>query len=145
MFAIVDIETTGGSAANDKITEICILVHDGLTVVDKFTTLIKPQRRIPEYITRITGISNDMVEDAPKFYEVAKRVVELTEGNIFVAHNVNFDYGFIQEEFRSLGYKWERDKLCTVKLSRKLLPRRISYSLGRLCESLRSEERRVGK
>jgi DNA polymerase-3 subunit epsilon len=136
MFTIVDIETTGGSPGRDKITEICILVHDGLTVTDKFSTLINPERSIPEYITRLTGISNDMVMNAPKFYEVAKKIVEMTEGNIFVAHNVNFDYGFIQEEFRSLGYNWTRDKLCTVRLSRKLLPRRISYSLGRLCESI---------
>ncbi|HLG03219.1 MAG TPA: exonuclease domain-containing protein [Bacteroidia bacterium] len=136
MFAIVDIETTGGSAGRDKITEICILVHDGLAVVEKYSTLINPERRIPEYIARMTGISNEMVENAPKFYDVARKIVELTEGNIFVAHNVGFDYGFIQEEFRSLGYKWEREKLCTVRLSRKLLPRRISYSLGRLCESL---------
>jgi DNA polymerase III subunit epsilon len=136
MFAIVDIETTGGSAGRSRITEICILVHDGLTVVDKFSTLINPESRIPEFISRMTGITNDMVENAPKFYEVAKKIVEMTEDKIFVAHNVGFDYGFIQEEFRSLGYKWEREKLCTVKLSRKLLPRRVSYSLGILCESL---------
>lgn len=136
MFTIVDIETTGGSHERDKITEICILVHDGLTVTEKFTTLINPERHIPEYISRMTGITNQMVENAPKFYEVAKKIVEMTEGHIFVAHNVNFDYNFIRQEFRSLGYDWKRDKLCTVRLSRKLLPRRVSYSLGRLCESL---------
>ncbi|HEU4718252.1 MAG TPA: exonuclease domain-containing protein [Bacteroidia bacterium] len=136
MFAIVDIETTGGSPERDRITEICILIHDGLTVVDKFSTLINPERRIPEYITRMTRISDEMVRDAPKFWEVARRIIEMTEGKVFVAHNVNFDYGFIQAEFRSLGYQWKREKLCTVKMSRKLLPRRISYSLGRLCESL---------
>lgn len=136
MFAIVDIETTGGSHERDKITEICILIHDGLTVVDKFSTLINPERHIPEYISRITGITDQMVEKAPKFYEVARKIVEMTEGNIFVAHNVNFDYNFIHNEFKSLGYSWKREKLCTVRLSRKLLPRRVSYSLGRLCESL---------
>jgi DNA polymerase-3 subunit epsilon len=136
MFAIVDIETTGGSHERDRITEIAILVHDGLTVVDSYSTLINPERTIPDYITRITRITNEMVKDAPKFYEVARKIVELTEGKIFVAHNVNFDYGFIEREFRSLGYKWKREKLCTVKLSRKLLPKRVSYSLGRLCESL---------
>lgn len=136
MFAIVDIETTGGSHERDKITEICILIHDGLTVVDKYTTLINPERHIPEYISRMTGITNQMVENAPKFYEVARKIVEMTEGNIFVAHNVNFDYNFIHNEFKSLGYNWKREKLCTVRLSRKLLPRRVSYSLGRLCDSL---------
>src|SRR5882757_581953 len=107
MFAIVDIETTGGSPERgDKITEICILVHDGLTVVDKFSTLLNPERRIPQMISRMTGISDEMVEKAPKFFEVAKKIVEMTEGNIFVAHNVNFDYSFIHAEFKSLGYKW---------------------------------------
>ncbi|HYG49463.1 MAG TPA: exonuclease domain-containing protein, partial [Flavobacteriales bacterium] len=136
MFAIVDIETTGGSAGTSKITEICILVHDGLTVVDKFSTLINPECRIPQYITNLTGITNSMVENAPKFYEVAKQVLDFTRDKIFVAHNVGFDYGFIQAEFASLGYQFKREKLCTVRLSRKLLPKRFSYSLGNLCESL---------
>ncbi|MBI3509950.1 MAG: GIY-YIG nuclease family protein [Bacteroidetes bacterium] len=136
MFAIVDIETTGGRHDRDRITEIAILVHDGLTVTEKYSTLINPECRIPEFITRMTRITNKMVEGAPKFYEVAKKIVEMTEGKIFIAHNVNFDYNFIQREFSSLGYKWKREKLCTVKLSRKLLPKRISYSLGKLCESL---------
>jgi DNA polymerase III subunit epsilon len=136
MFAIVDIETTGGSHERDRITEICILIHDGLSVVDKFTTLIHPERSIPEYITRMTHITNEMVANAPKFYEVARKIVEMTEGHIFVAHNVNFDYNFIQREFKSLGYDWKREKLCTVRLSRKLIPGRVSYCLGRLCETL---------
>lgn len=137
MFCIVDIETTGGSPEQGhKITDICILIHDGLTVVDKFSTLINPERYIPESITRLTGITNEMVEHAPKFYEVAKQIIEITEGKIFVAHNVSFDYNFIRGEYKSLGYNFSREKLCTVKLSRKLLPRRVSYSLGRLCESL---------
>ncbi len=136
MFAIVDIETTGGSYDRDKITEICILVHDGLTVVDKFSTLINPERRIPQMISRLTGITDDMVENAPKFFEVAKKIVEMTEGRVFVAHNVTFDYNFIHAEFKSLGYKWQREKLCTVQLSRKLIPKLPSYSLGKLCDSI---------
>jgi DNA polymerase-3 subunit epsilon len=136
MFAIIDIETTGGSAERDKITEICILIHDGLTVVDKFSTLINPERRIPYNITRITKITDEMVEDAPKFYEVAKKIALMTQGMVFVAHNVSFDYGFVQREFKSLGYNYKREKLCTVKLSRKLIPGKFSYSLGVLCESL---------
>lgn len=134
MFAIIDIETTGGSPQRSKITEICIVLHDGLAVTEVFTTLINPERRIPEHITRLTNITNEMVENAPKFYEVAKKIVELTEGRIFVAHNVAFDYGFVREEFRSLGYKYTREQLCTVKLARKLIPGRKSYSLGNICE-----------
>ena len=136
MFAIIDIETTGGKAEYSKITEICILIHDGLTVVDKFSTLINPECRIPQFITNLTGITNSMVENAPKFYEVAKQILDFTRDKIFVAHNVGFDYGFVQAEFASLGYTFKREKLCTVKLSRKLLPKRKSYSLGNLCESL---------
>jgi len=136
VFAIIDIETTGGKAEYSKITEICILIHDGLTVVDKFSTLINPECRIPQFITNLTGITNSMVENAPKFYEVAKQILDFTRDKIFVAHNVGFDYGFVQAEFASLGYQFKRDKLCTVKLSRKLLPKRVSYSLGNLCESL---------
>lgn len=136
MFAIVDIETTGTSHEHGKITEICILVHDGLTVVDKYSTLINPGCYIPQFITNLTGITNEMVADAPKFYEVAKEILNYTRDKIFVAHNVNFDYHFIRAEFASLGYNFKRETLCTVRLSRKLLPKRVSYSLGNLCESL---------
>ncbi|NVO01926.1 MAG: GIY-YIG nuclease family protein [Bacteroidetes bacterium] len=138
MFAIIDIETCGGKYEfrKGKITEICILVHDGLQVVEKFTTLLNPECRINPFFTSLTGITNEMVADAPKFHEVAKKIIELTEGQIFVAHNVGFDYGFIKEEFAALGYKFKREKLCTVRLARKLLPGRISYSLGHLCASL---------
>lgn len=136
MFTIIDIETTGGSAFGEKITEIAIFVHDGLTVVDEFQTLINPGRTIPPFITRMTGITNEMVADAPKFYEVAKKIVEITEGRIFVAHNSQFDYSFIRNEFKNLGYEFRRDTLCTCKLSRKLLPGYPSYSLGKLAQSL---------
>ncbi|MGZ3902961.1 MAG: exonuclease domain-containing protein [Bacteroidia bacterium] len=138
MFAIIDIETCGGKFEHRKgaITEICILIHDGLQVVDKFTTLVNPQCNISPFYTKLTNITNEMVADAPTFAEIAKKVIEMTEGCIFVAHNVGFDYGFIKDEFASLGYKYKREKLCTVRLSRKLIPGRISYSLGHLCASL---------
>lgn len=138
MFAIIDIETCGGKFNYQKgrITEICIIVHDGLVVVDKFTTLINPECYISPYYTGITNITNDMVRDAPKFHEVAKKIIEMTENCVFVAHNVGFDYNFVKEEFASLGYKYQRETLCTVRLSRKLIPGRISYSLGHLCASL---------
>ena len=138
MFAIVDIETCGGKFEfrKGRITEICIVVHDGLQVVEVFTTLINPECHISHFYSKLTKITDAMVADAPKFHEVARKIIELTEGRIFVAHNVSFDYNFIKEEFASLGYKFKRDKLCTVSLSRKLLPGRISYSLGNLCASL---------
>ena len=138
MFAIVDIETCGGrfEFRKGRIIDICIVVHDGLTVVDKFSTLINPECYISPYFTNISGITNDMVRDAPKFHEVAKQIIEYTEGRIFVAHNAGFDYNFIRDEFNALGYKYKRETLCTVRLSRKLLPNRISYSLGNLCASL---------
>jgi DNA polymerase-3 subunit epsilon len=136
MYAIVDIETTGGSPLYEKITEIAIFVHDGEKIIDEFTTLINPEKTIPYYITGMTGITNEMVADAPKFYEVAKKIIELTENKTFVAHNVNFDYNFIKSEFRNLGYNFQREQLCTVKLSRKLIPGHRSYSLGNICGAL---------
>ena len=131
-YAIIDIETTGGRADRDKITEIAIVIHDGKKIIDQWESLINPERSIPYNITQITGITDGMVEDAPKFFEVAKKVVEMTEGCIFVAHNVRFDYGFIREEFRRLGFTYMRKQLCTVRLSRKAFPGLRSYALGNL-------------
>jgi DNA polymerase-3 subunit epsilon len=138
MFAIIDIETCGGKFEYRRghVIEICILIHDGLSVTEKFSTLINPQCYISPTFTRISGITNEMVEGAPTFSQVAKKIWDMTEGKIFVAHNVGFDYGFIKEEFNSLGAKYKRDTLCTVRLSRKLIPGKKSYSLGNLCESL---------
>lgn len=136
MFSIVDIETTGQSAQNGKITEIAIYVHNGTKVVDSFVTLINPECHIPYFITKLTGIDNHMVAHAPRFYEVAKKVVELTQGTTFVAHNASFDYRFIQQEYQRLGYEYKRKTMCTVKLSRKYLPGHSSYSLGKLCDDL---------
>ncbi|MCC9136105.1 exonuclease domain-containing protein [Pontibacter silvestris] len=136
MYAIVDIETTGSQPAQDKITEIAIFIHDGQQIVDKYNTLINPQRSIPFFISQLTGITDDMVQDAPKFYEVAKDIVKFTEGMVFVAHNVRFDYSFIKKEFADLGFNFQRKTLCTVRLSRSLIPGLPSYSLGKLCKSI---------
>lgn len=138
MFAIIDIETCGGKFEfrKGRITEICILKHDGLSVIEKFSTLINPECHISPFFTGLTGITNEMVADAPKFHEIAPKIIEMTEDCIFVAHNVGFDYSFIKDEFRSLGYTYKRDTLCTVRLSRKLIPGQISYSLGHLCAAL---------
>ncbi|MGE5418643.1 MAG: exonuclease domain-containing protein [Chloroflexota bacterium] len=136
MYAIVDIETTGGSARLEKITEIAIYQHDGNEVTGEFVTLINPERNIPYFITSLTGITNEMVENAPRFYEVAKNIVEFTEGRTFVAHNARFDYTFLREEFKSLGFNFKRQLLDTVALSRKLMPGHKSYSLGNICKDL---------
>ena len=139
MFAIIDIETTGGSAKLEKITEIAVYLHDGEKITGEYNTLVNPERNIPYYITNLTGITNEMVENAPRFYEIAKQIVELTEGRIFVAHNARFDYSFIRQEFKSLGYNFKRSILDTVSLSRRLFPGYRSYSLGNICRELKIE------
>ncbi len=131
-YAVIDVETTGGTARFERITEIAIVLHDGEKVIDTFCTLINPERSIPWNITQITGITDEMVARAPRFYEVAKQVVEMTEGAVFVAHNVQFDYSFLREEFARLGYSYARKQLCTVRLSRQVFPGLTSYSLGNL-------------
>ena len=136
MYSIIDIETTGGNQPGEKITEIAIYVHDGNQIIKSFHTLINPERNIPYNITRITGIDDRMVANAPKFYEVAKQIIELTENTIFVAHNVHFDYNFIKREFKDLGFDYNRQFVCTVKLSRQMLPGHASYSLGKICNDL---------
>jgi DNA polymerase-3 subunit epsilon len=136
MYAIIDIETTGGSSRHEKITEIAVYLHDGEKITGEYSTLINPERNIPYFITNLTGITNEMVEDAPKFFEVAKKIIELTEGRTFIAHNARFDYSFIREEFKSLGYNYKRKLLDTVALSRKLFPGYRSYSLGNICRDL---------
>jgi len=136
MYAVVDIETTGGSARLERITEIAVYIHDGTRIIEEFSTLVNPERNIPYFITSLTGITNEMVEHAPRFFEVARRIVELTEGKIFVAHNARFDYSFIRQEFSMLGYNFKRPMLDTVALSRKLIPGHKSYSLGNLCTDL---------
>lgn len=136
-YAIVDIETTGGRASRDKITEIAVVIHDGQQIIDSFESLVNPECYIPYGITQLTGITQEMVADAPKFYEIAKQFVEITDGAVFIAHNVRFDYGFIREEFSRLGYTYSRRQLCTVRLSRKSFPGLPSYSLGNLIRHFR--------
>ncbi|MBK6390454.1 MAG: GIY-YIG nuclease family protein [Saprospiraceae bacterium] len=131
-YAVIDIETTGGLPRRDRIIEIGIILYDGEKELDRFESLIDPGISIPPQITRLTGIHSGMVEAAPKFFEVAKQIVELTEGAIFVAHNVRFDYNFIREEFSRLGYTFTRKQLCTKRLARKSIEGLRSYSLESL-------------
>ena len=136
MYAIVDIETTGGYASAYGITEIAIYIHNGKKVVKHFETLINPQQSIPRYITALTGIDNSMVASAPAFDEVAETIYDLLNDNIFIAHNVNFDYSFIKHHLKAAGFELTAKKLCTVRLGRKVFPGLPSYSLGNLCRSL---------
>lgn len=133
-YAIIDVETTGGRATRDRITEIAIVLHDGHSIIDTFESLVNPETRIPYGITQLTGITQQMVDDAPKFYEIARKIVEMTEGAVFVAHNVRFDYSFVRAEFSRLGFTFTRKQLCTVRLSRKAFPGLRSYSLGKLIQ-----------
>jgi DNA polymerase-3 subunit epsilon len=141
MFAILDIETTGGSPKTEKITEIAIFFHDGEKVVDEWSTLVNPEKPIPYFITGLTGITNEMVADSPRFYEIARELVEKTENHTIVGHNVSFDYSFIKSEFKRLGFDYDRKTLCTIKLSRKVFPGYRSYSLGKICKELGIEIR----
>ncbi|MBU2951490.1 GIY-YIG nuclease family protein [Tamlana agarivorans] len=136
MYAILDIETTGGKFNEEGITEIAIYKFDGHEVVDQFISLINPEREIQPFVVNLTGINSNMLKNAPKFYEVAKRIVEITEGCILVAHNAQFDYRILSTEFRRLGFDYERKSLCTVELSKDLIPGQASYSLGKLVRSL---------
>lgn len=136
MYAILDIETTGGQYNEEGITEIAIYKFDGHDVVDQFISLVNPEIPIQPFVVKLTGINNAMLRSAPKFYEVAKRIIEITEGCIVVAHNASFDYRILQTEFRRLGFKFHKPTLCTVELSKKLLPGHASYSLGKLVRAL---------
>lgn len=136
MYAIVDIETTGGYASNHRITEIAIYFHDGMQITDSFHSLVNPGRNIPYYITGLTGITSEMVFGAPSFRELAPEIFKKLDGKVFVAHNAHFDYSFLKKEFEQAGIQWQSRKLCTVRLSRKIIPGLRSYSLGSLAESL---------
>ncbi|MCZ8195991.1 MAG: exonuclease domain-containing protein [Flavobacterium sp.] len=136
MYCILDIETTGGQFNEEGITEIAIYKFDGHEVVDQFISLVNPEIPIQPFVVKLTGINNAMLRSAPKFYEVAKRIIEITEGCIIVAHNASFDYRILRTEFNRLGYDFIKPTLCTVELSKKLIPDQLSYSLGKLVRAL---------
>ncbi len=136
MYAILDIESTGGKYNEEGIIEIAIYRFDGHGVVDRFISLVNPEREIQPYVAKLTGINSKMLRTAPKFQQVAKRIVEITENTVLVAHNAQFDYRILRTEFRRLGYDFQRKTLCTVDLSKRLLPKAESHSLGKLVRSL---------
>lgn len=136
MYAVLDIETTGGQYNEEGITEIAIYKFDGEKVVDQFISLVNPEIDIQPFVVKLTGINNAMLRSAPKFFEIAKRIIEITTDCVIVAHNAEFDYRVLRMEFKRLGYDFKRQSLCTVELSQKLLPEQTSYSLGKLVRSL---------
>jgi DNA polymerase-3 subunit epsilon len=136
LYAILDIETTGGQYNEEGITEIAIYKFDGHEIVDQFISLVNPEKTIQPFVVKLTGINNAMLNSAPKFYEIAKRIIEITEDCIIVAHNAQFDYRILRTEFSRLGYDFQRRNLCTVELSKKLIPDQPSYSLGKLVRAL---------
>jgi DNA polymerase-3 subunit epsilon len=136
LYAVVDIETTGGYASAHGITEIAIHIHNGQEVIEIFETLINPHQNIPFHIQALTGIDNEMVANAPDFRAVAQKIYHLLHDKTFVAHNVNFDYSFVRHHLEACGYSLNTKKICTVRMSRKIFPGLASYSLGKLCSSL---------
>ncbi|MEJ6735640.1 MAG: 3'-5' exonuclease [Flavobacteriales bacterium] len=136
MYAVVDIEATGGNHVNGRIIEIAIILFDGEKIVSEYSTLVNPEVKIDWYVTKLTGIKNSMVADAPLFKDVAKEILALTKGAIFVAHDVDFDYKFLKAELGKAGLEFNEPKVCTLKLSQKHLPEEESYSLGKLCDAV---------
>ena len=136
MYVVVDVETTGGKYGEEGITEIAIYKFDGLEIIDQLISLINPEKPIQPFVENLTGINDRMLRNAPKFYEIAKRIVEITTDCVLVAHNASFDYRMLQTEFDRLGFDFERKTLCTVELSKKLIPDVESYKLGKLVRSL---------
>ena len=135
-FCVVDTETTGGSAQFNRVIDIAVLRFKGGEIVEKFQTLLNPQRPIPEWITNLTGITDEMVRSAPVFSQVAPHLQDLFGRGVFTAHNVRFDYSFLKEEFRRIGQEFNVPSVCTLKLARMLYPDIPSRSLGVLCEYL---------
>ncbi len=139
MFAVVDIETTGGHANANNITEIAIVLHNGTEIEGKFTSLVNPCMPIQRYVQGLTGISDAMVAKAPKFEELAENIYNLLKDRIFVAHNVNFDYSFVKHQLSLSGFELKTHKLCTIRLARIIFPNLPKYGLGTICRELNIE------
>ncbi|MFK8038873.1 MAG: exonuclease domain-containing protein [Crocinitomicaceae bacterium] len=135
-YAIVDIETSGGKPKESKVIEIAIIIHDGKKEIDRYETLINPEKNIDWFVTKLTGIANKDVSGSPKFFEVAKTIHQLLDGRVFVAHNVGFDYPIVRNEFKSLGLDIRLPHLCTIQTARILIPGIESYGLKNLSNFL---------
>ena len=136
-FVIVDIETTGLSRYRHKITEISAIKFQDGEIIDEFTTLVNPDRPIPRFITKLTGIDDEMVKDAPKIHEVIQEFHNFTKDSHFVAHNATFDYNFLNHAIKNhLGEEMKNNIICTCKLARRLLPNLPNKKLGTVCDHL---------
>jgi len=136
MYSIIDIESNGAGFRKECIIDIAIFRYDGHKIVDQFISLVNPESDITPFVQKLTNISPKMVKTAPKFHELAKRVVEITEGTILVGHNIDFDYRMLRQSFQRLGYDFKINTLDTIPLAKKLIPDEVSYSLGKLVRSL---------
>lgn len=139
LYSIIDIEATGGNSRIGRITEVAIFIFDGEKVVEEYSTLVNPERKIPSYVQKLTGISNKMAAEAPTFKEVAKDIYKVLDNTIFVAHNVKADYSFIKAEMKKAGIEYSSERVCTLELSKELIPEAESHGLGKICNFLNIE------
>ena len=136
MYSVIDIESNGAGFRKENIIEIAIYKYDGHEIVDQFITLVNPESEITPFVQRLTNISQKMVKSAPRFHEIAKRIVEITQNTTLVGHNIEFDYRMLRQEFKRLGYEFKINTIDTIPLAKKLIPEAESYSLGKLVKSL---------
>lgn len=136
MYAIVDIEGDGAPYRQESITEIAIFRFNGREIIDQFISMVNPEGPITPFVQKLTGITDKMVRTAPKFHELAKRIVEITDDAILVGHNIKFDYRMLRQSFHRLGYDFEKETIDTLPLAKELIPGESSYSLGKLTESI---------
>lgn len=136
MYSVIDIESNGAPFRKESIIEIAIYRYDGHEITDQFISLVNPESEISSFVQKLTGISSKMVLTAPKFHEIAKRVVEITKDSTLVGHNIDFDYRMLRQSFKRLGYEFNINTLDTIPLAKKLIPEEKSYSLSKLCKSI---------
>ena len=136
MYSIIDIESNGAGYRKESIIEVAIFRYDGHTITDQFISLVNPESEITPFVQKLTKITSKMVKTAPRFHEIAKRIIEITEGTTLVGHNIDFDYRMLRQSFKRLGYDFEINTLDTIPLAQKLIPNEASYSLGKLCKSI---------
>lgn len=136
MYTIIDIESNGAPYRKESIIEIAVFLYDGHIITDQFISLVNPEAEISPFVQKLTGITSKMVKTAPKFHEIAKRIIEITEGTTLVGHNIDFDYRMLRQSFKRLGYDFKINTLDTIPLAKKLIPDEESYSLGKLCKSI---------
>jgi len=136
MYSVIDIESNGAPFRKESIIEIAIYRYDGHEITDQFISLVNPESEISSFVQKLTGISAKMVLTAPKFHEIAKRVVEITQDSTLVGHNIDFDYRMLRQSFKRLGYEFNINTLDTIPLAKKLIPEEKSYSLSKLCKSI---------